>query len=192
MLRDTLVPHQSFHKFDWYKSEHTPWYFHEYTDKVNVLSTGENFIESVDIILRPLVQILHSKNIRTTPSCSGHFYVKEHYDEIFSKLHLQAKLIREKGVEFTNVETGEKRFYHNPEYLLCYNREEFIDIVSDYSKRGIIGFEDPLSFYYIKLMENPIEFTHIFQQNGFTFVYVFPEHLTQLFHVWTEVSRIVE
>lgn len=194
MLLDTLIPHEVFHKYDWYLSEHSNWYFHKYSDNVNIITTGNKFIESVDDLLKPIINVLHDKGVRTTASCSGHFYSRDEYVKIFFQLEMIEQLIKTTGVEFTNIETGETLFIYNPEYkrLQYVDQETFVDKVIEYAKVGILGLKDSSSYFFNKFKEANLLNIELLHQDKYTFIKTTPKDFNECTHLWTEVLRIVE
>jgi hypothetical protein len=68
-----LIPHSEFHTGCWLQNANKPgWYYFMKRKNANVI-INDLFIETVDEPLRELVTFLHSRNIKTTPSCSGHY-----------------------------------------------------------------------------------------------------------------------
>ena len=194
MLLDTLIPHEVFQKYDWYISEHSGWYFHKYSDNENIIASGNKFIESVDDLLKPVVTVLHDKQIRTTPSCSGHFYNRDEYVKVFFQLEMIEQLIKTTGVEFINIETGETLFTYNPEYerLQYVDQETFVDNVVEYAKVGILGLKDSSSYFFNKFKEASIQNIDLFQEGKYTFIKTTPKNFDECTYLWTEVLRIVE
>jgi len=194
MLLDTLIPHEVFHKYDWYLSEHSNWYFHKYSDNENIITTGNKFAESVDDLLKPIIDVLHGKGVRTTASCSGHFYSRDEYVKVFFQLEMIEQLVKTTGVEFTNIETGETLFIYNPEYkrLQYVDQETFVDKVVEYSKVGILGLKDTSSYFFKKFKEANLENIDLFQEAKYTFIKTTPKDFNECTHLWTEVLRIVE
>lgn len=194
MLLDTLIPHEVFHKYDWYLSEHSNWYFHKYSDNENIITTGNKFAESVDDLLKPIINVLHDKGIRTTASCSGHFYSRDEYVKVFFQLEMIEQLVKTTGVEFTNIETGETLFIYNPEHkrLQYVDQETFVDKVVEYSKVGVLGLKDTSSYFFKKFKEANIENIDLFQEAKYTFIKTTPKDFNECTHLWAEVLRIVE
>lgn len=194
MLLDTLIPHEVFHKYDWYLSEHSNWYFHRYSDNENIITTGNKFIDSVDDLLKPIINVFHSKGIKTTASCSGHFYSRDEYVKVFFQLEMIEQLIKTTGVEFTNIETGQTLFTYNPEYnrLQYIDQEIFVDKVIEYAKVGILGIKDSSSYFFNKFKEANLHNVELLLQGKYTFIKTTPKDLDECEHLWTEVLRIVE
>ena len=146
-LKSDLISHENFHQGIWLKSNGCPWYFFYETPRKYQIPSNDKFYKTLDDDLKNLVKFLHSKNIPTTPSCSGHIHSDNHYGRIYDSLKNTVGSIKSEGINLENTETGRKYFYKNPKYSLPYSRGEFIEELRDYQKIGVLGFVDKFGLH---------------------------------------------
>lgn len=141
-LNVDLIPQEDFHKGFWLQSNISPWYFFYEKPRTYFLPEENSFYKTVDKDLLPIVKLLHGYNIPTTPSCSGHIMSKNHYVDLYKTIDEVKNHITKNGVVLKNPETERKFFYQNKNYNLPWEEEEFVDLMDNYQKRGVIGFMD--------------------------------------------------
>ena len=146
-LSADLIPHQDFHKGFWLQTKTCPWFFFYKSPREFNIPNNKKFYNTLDDDLKDSVIHLHSRGIPTTPSCSGHIRDDRHYDKIYNSLEDTQNKIKEFGVDLINPETNRKFFYQNPNYELPLEREEFVDNLQNYQKRGVLGFVDDGDIY---------------------------------------------
>lgn len=151
-LSADLIPHQDFHKGYWLKSNNCPWFFFYESPRQFLIPKDKGFYETLDEDLKNLVVKLHKKNIPTTPSCSGHIYNTNHYGKIYESLRDEKNTIQNKGIIVKNPETNKKFFYSNKNYNLPFGKQQFLEEIQDYQKKGVLGFVDNQNLYE-KLMD---------------------------------------
>jgi hypothetical protein len=146
-LSPELIPHSEFHTGIWLQpTEKNNWYY--FSRKLN-LNRIENkqFLSTVDAPLKELVSFLHSKNIRTTPSCSGHHNSERDLQNIYYSLENDRDEIVDYGLPLLEVESGERFFYRNMNYDLPWSKVEFVKQLREYQEKGVLGMrldlEDP-------------------------------------------------
>ena len=86
ILNSDFIPHENFHKGFWLKTEKCQWFFFYESPREFNLPNNKNFYNTLDEDLKDIVIGLHSKNIPTTPSCSGHIKNDDHYEKIFKTI----------------------------------------------------------------------------------------------------------
>lgn len=125
----------------WYMVEGDElWYYHGARDKVEIPS-GDDFDETVDEDLKPLVKFFHLRRIPTTPSCSGHSPTEKHFKKVWRKLRREADLICSKGLPLVDVETDEKVLFKNPDYKLDHQSfDGFYKEKVAHARNGYLGF----------------------------------------------------
>jgi hypothetical protein len=159
-ISPALIPHKEFHNGIWLRSSNGKgWYYFVKKKSSNTIA-NKKFMQSVDIPLRELVQLLHSKEIKTTPSCSGHCFKKPVLKDIYKSIESDGHLIRQGGIELKDVETGEKFFFSDEEYTLPWNKSEFVDHLGDYQQNGIIGIK-PGKKYGLSKRLRELDLPHI-------------------------------
>lgn len=136
-----LIPHKEFHNGAWLRSpSETGWYYFR-EGKNNNIIRNKDFLKSVDAPLRELVKLLHEKEIKTTPSCSGHCHGKGQLKSIYSSIEKDLDLIRQDGLELMDIETGKKILFREDEYALPWNKSDFVNKLDEYQHNGIIGIK---------------------------------------------------
>lgn len=185
-LQSDLIPHEKFHKGIWLKTNKCPWFFFYETPRKYNLPSDYKFYQTVDDDLKTLVKFLHSKNIPTTPSCSGHVQDEKHYGKIFDSLNNTTQDIKSQGINLSNPESGRKFFYKNPKYSLPFSREEFIDELKDYQKKGVLGFVDKVGLY--EKLSNKIP---VINDEGITLVLTKGKDSDTISKNWKAIERII-
>lgn len=101
--------------------------------------SNDQFMESVDAPLKELVQFLHRQQVRTTPSCSGHFRRREEYKKVFAALEQDQEQIHQEGLKLKDIETGKVYHFQHKNYRLPWQEEEFLDRIMTYQHKGVLG-----------------------------------------------------
>ena len=160
MFHSSLTPHRDFYKGYWFRSTNSNWYFFYECPKEFMISTSDEFYKTLDYELVDIVKLLHSKNIATTPSCSGHSFNTDYYSALYNTIQKEYSHIRSTGLQLTNVENLEQTNYLDSNFYFPYSKEKFVDIMLVYGKVGILGLLG--NFSYIKGIEGlEIEFDGI-------------------------------
>lgn len=136
-----LLPHKQFHKVQWLRVDDGPWWYYSPKQMIYRVEESKEFFEYVDEEIRNLVRFLHGRGYATTPSCAGHFYEREHFNNIYNLLKKQQDKIRNSSVVLTspNQETINPR-YQDPSYYIPWsNEEEFLGEVIRYQTKGVLG-----------------------------------------------------
>lgn len=118
-LSPSIIPHHHLPTTRWYRAT-GPWYYHRPTAEPPRQRLAPDFYDHVDRALRPLVRLLHHWDLRTTPSCQGHFHPREHFERVWAQLARDRRRIRApgQGLRVTDSETGERFRFHAPDYEL--------------------------------------------------------------------------
>jgi hypothetical protein len=167
-----LIEHKNFHKGIWLLSLSRPrWYYFMKKSRPAKI-TNRNFLQSVDKPLRELVKFLHSKKIKTTPSCSGHHKSKKVFEKIYETLKDDTRYIRNEGLKLRDIESGRLFLYRNKNYVLPWNKKRFLQKVIPYQKNGIIGIiaGNKLKVKR-KILELKIEGAKIYEKDAIVFIY---------------------
>jgi len=106
--------------------------------------------------LKKIFLLFQNLNIKTYPSCQGHFYKKQKIKKIWNHLINDEQKIKT-GIIFSNVENGKKYFYINKNYVLPWQdyKSFFIDIKKN-AKNGYFAFESNhlIDFKNLKKLNN--------------------------------------
>jgi hypothetical protein len=103
--------------------------------------SNPDFLESVDEPLRELVEFCQELGIRTTPSCAGHYKSKQDFEKIYESLEKDQDDIKNRGLSFTDIETGRTYSFRDENYSVPWDKETFVNRMSEYQKNGIIGIK---------------------------------------------------
>jgi hypothetical protein len=186
-LSADLIPHEDFHKGYWLKENKCPWFFFYETPREYSIPKNKKFYSTLDDDLKDLVQFFHSKNIPTTPSCSGHIHDDEHYHKIYSSLMDTANNIKTGGVELVNPETNKKFYYQNPKYKLPISNDSFVEQLRDYQKKGVLGFVDDFKFYDKLKKEIPVE-----KSGNITLIKTEGKTPKQISRNWKNIGKVIK
>jgi hypothetical protein len=186
-LQSDLIPHEKFHKGFWLKTEQCPWFFFYEAPREYKIPKNKNFYSTLDDDLKNLVIHLHSKNIPTTPSCSGHIKDDNHYSDVYDKLAKTSKEIRGSGVELMNPETNKKFFYHNPTYKLPLKKNDFLEELRKYQRKGVLGFVDNQNLYHKLKHEIPVD-----RYDDVTLIMTEGKTQNQISRNWKNIEKIIK
>lgn len=192
ILHTHLIPHEYFHKGIWLSNEQVPWYFFVKKDRDFEIPKNTDFYDTLDEILYPIVKKLHKNNISTTPSCAGHFEKKGYYSEIYDSLkHFEKSAKNE--VILHDDENGKKYKYRNKNFELPWSKDEFLDKIINYQKKGVLGFKDNKKQIYNKLKSDSFEKKH---NDGVTLILITSETPKDCHDKWKslygQLNRIIE
>lgn len=191
-LSNELIPHRDFHKGYWYKSPNLDWYYFKREKRIDEIPSNKSFYSSLDKDLRPLTKFLHSEDIITTPSCSGHIYSKNYFEGIYDKLEKDSYIIKEEGLEVENIETGEKFLFKDSNYSLPYSKDEFIDSAIEYTKNGVIGI-DNLPERILKALDKiQTKKLRSTMDNGLCLIHTHGESTEEIKKVWSLVTYLLK
>jgi hypothetical protein len=188
-----LIPHSEFHKGIWLLSAKRPsWYYFKRQKKRNRKVTNRNFIASVDPPLKKLVSILHKRKIGTTPSCAGHNMRDRNFEIIFPDLEKDAEEINAGGLEMKDVETGESFLYRDPTYHLPWTKEEFVNALSLYQHKGVLGIR---TGHRRKLSDRlqaiSVDGVRIIKEPGVVLIFTNEENQHEIEETWKQVTEAV-
>lgn len=186
-LNANLIPHKDFHKGYWLKTNQCPWFFFYESPREFKIPNNKEFYKTLDEDLKESVIHLHSLGIPTTPSCSGHVKDDRHYDEIYNTLENTQNRIKESGVDLINPETNKKFFYQNPKYNLPMEREDFVNKIRKYQKRGVLGFVDDGEIYEMLNYELPLE-----RSGDVTMILTEGKTKGQIKRNWKNIEKIIK
>lgn len=152
MFHRSLTSHFDFYKGYWYKSKTSKWYFFYETEREYSINTSEKFYSTLDDELVPIVELLHSKNIITTPSCAGHNYSEKYYRELYKEICHSVEQIKSRGLELVNIENDTTIIYRDDSFFFPYSETTFVRFMLEYGKVGVLGLLG--DFSYIKDTHN--------------------------------------
>lgn len=186
-LNPNLIEHENFHKGYWLKTQDCPWFFFYETPRKYKIPKKKEFYNTLDSDIKKLVSFLHSKNIPTTPSCSGHIEKDSHYDRIFNSIVKTSEKIKKEGIELENPETDKKFYYFNPTYKLPIDKTYFIENLREYQKKGVLGFVDNLG-----LSEKLSDTLPIMTDNNVTLIFTKGNSEKQITQNWKWIEKILK
>lgn len=101
---------------------------------------------TVDPQLRGLVAALHAAGVPTMPSCSGHWPDPQWARRCYADLLQDLQKIRHGGLEFIDVESGQRVWYKNAFYALPWaDGKQFLREMSAFNGCGYLAFVPPPS-----------------------------------------------
>lgn len=139
-LRADLVAHEQWLWRQWfYADESALWYYHRPRHELRMVADRQ-FYALVDPELRELCQLLHGHGLRTTPSCEGHFYPEQRFQQIYKQLQQDQAAIRGQGLAVKDSETGQTYLFREESYRLPWSDyEEFFAQVGAQQGVGYLG-----------------------------------------------------
>lgn len=187
-ISSDLIPHNKFHKGEWYKSQ-SQWYYFNECEQEYKLPTSKIFYQGIDPQLLPILKYLHSKNIPTTPSCEGHFYNRKYYKKLYAKLCKDAELIKTVGIILEKEDYT--HHYIDPNYIIPWTESEFLQQVSTYQTNGVLGFVDNYKEYYNILEKQQTESIQISHDNSITLIQVQSTDNARMCASWNIVKSLI-
>jgi hypothetical protein len=186
-----LLPHTEFHKGLWLHPGHKYGWYYFMKKKNSFLISDPSFIDTVDGPLRELVTFLTEKNIRTTPSCSGHHIDKHEIKKIYEGLEEDAEKILKQGLELKDVQSGRKYIYSNAHYHLPWNEGDFSERLSKYQHTGVLGMKlGKRKTAKARLLSLDLPDTRIKEKDNILFILT-NEDGSRNFGVWKEITKQV-
>jgi hypothetical protein len=126
----------------WYYAD-PHWYYHAPALE-HRLSDDAKFYELVDPPLRPLCRAARAAGLSTTPSCAGHFYMKERFARLWATLQRDADGIRGGGLAVCDSESGAPCVFQDPAYVLPWTDfDAFFAQVDALQRQGYLGLAVP-------------------------------------------------
>lgn len=140
-ISSSIIPMEKFPTKRWFTSSgDSLWYYHAPRGKVD-LPTSSDFTSSLDPFVKPLVDFLHLRRVKTTPSCSGHSHDEDHFLKVWFKLARDAQSIKSKGLVLTDVENNRTFLFRDRDYQIPWRSfHDFFSDISKDQKRGYLGF----------------------------------------------------
>lgn len=137
-LHADLLPHRRWGVRKWFYASPL-WYYHGPSPDHRVQADSQ-FYALMDPNLRPLCRLLHQAGVRTTPSCQGHFYPREHFQRVWGQITRDAAAITQAGLPVRDSETGRLYLFRNPAYTVPWPTfEAFHDQVALHQTTGYLG-----------------------------------------------------
>lgn len=181
-----FVPHEDFYKYKWLlpKGKKSKWYYAKESNGIYQIPTSERFLDSVDAELKESVRYLHEMDIPTTPSCSGHFYKENYYEDVYNDLIKECQSINSTGLELIDPETEEISFIKDQTYKIPWNRKSFIERGIGHGHIGTIGLFDPSKKVITALKEGTPKCSQILEEDNLTIFITNPKSKSELKEAW--------
>ncbi len=191
-LDPNLIPHNSFHKGAWLLSLEKPDWYYFLPKKNTGAIKNKGFLKTVDRPLRSLVRYLHRKGIKTTPSCSGHHFSERNLEKIYDNLEHDKAAIQNGGLHLKDVETGKIYLFSDKDYLLPWSRQEFIEQLTIYQQKGVIGIRlGNRKKAKLDLLKLSIEGARVGEKYNIVFIFVKGENGNNS-SIWKKVTKAVK
>jgi len=142
----SFVPPEGFNGKRWYRPVRlgSAWFYHR-PEPLRPASFMRDY-STVDPQIRGLVAALHAASVPTMPSCSGHWPDPAWSRRCHAELLQDLEKIRNGGLEFLDVESGQRVWYRNPFYSLPWaDAKQFQRELTAYNGLGYLAFVPPAS-----------------------------------------------
>lgn len=117
-----FVPHRHWALRKWFYANPL-WYYHRRrTDEE--IRADRRFYSLVDPCLREVCHLLLEHGLQTTPSCQGHFYGQERFEQVWEELLRERSQIVADGLEVRDSETDDRYRFHDTRFTLPWERFE--------------------------------------------------------------------
>jgi len=141
-LHATLVPHREWAIRQWFYANPI-WYYHR-RSAVHEIRPSGRFYQLVDPQLREVCHLLNSAGARTTPSCQGHSYPREHFERVWEELRREAPLIGGAGLWVKDCESDQSCVFRRSDYRIpwpCF--DDFYREAAAHQNVGYLGILVP-------------------------------------------------
>jgi hypothetical protein len=113
-LRADLVPHNRWATRRWFYANPI-WYYHRKSAAHEIRLSGR-FYQLVDPELREVCRLLNDAGLHTTPSCQGHDYPRDRFEQIWRELQREAPAIRGEGLIVRDCENETPYLFRSPDW----------------------------------------------------------------------------
>lgn len=194
-----LVPQENFHRGCWVKSDdEVKWYYYIDGKSNSGNIESDDFINTVDKELKPIVNLLHKNNIKTSPSCAGHFAKKKYFYDIWNGLKNHEDKIKTKGIILKDPENNNTINFKDINYSLPWIKRDFVEKAYEYQKKGVIGFYKSnsnskkfcnwLSNTYSKSCDEKINIKQI-EKDNIVLLITNPDDKKELEIIWKKILK---
>jgi hypothetical protein len=188
-----LIPHALFHTGAWLLPVERPyWYYFGKKRNSNTIR-NKDFIKSVDGPLKELVEFLHGKGIRTTPSCSGHHISERDLKKIYEALEEDSHDIRNGGLDLSDIETGHSYLFRDKNYSLPWEKEDFLEKVETYQQKGVLGMHlenrKQIKGQLLALNQKGVTIT---QKGSLLFIFTDESQQAAIIETWNKITAEVK
>jgi len=141
-LRADIVPHRDWPIRKWFYANPL-WYYHRKGQDSDIVP-NRKFFSLVDPDLRQVCHLLNTAGLQTTPSCQGHFYDRNRFENIWQTLTREKDLIRADGLIVKDSETDREYLFRDAEYSLPWKTfDDFFEQAADHQGTGYLGILIP-------------------------------------------------
>ncbi|MCE9540415.1 MAG: hypothetical protein K8R85_14540 [Bacteroidetes bacterium] len=186
-----FIPHNKFHKGSWLLPIKRPnWYYFKEQKNRNII-TNSDFSKNVDGPLKELVNYLHKKGIKTTPSCAGHHIHEKNFEKIYDSLKQDKKDICKNGLVLEDSESGKIYIYKNKKYQLPWSKKIFLKGVMLYQQKGVIGIKLRNKKLRKKILKLNISEVKIKEKDSILFIFTANKNGNNLSN-WKKITKKVK
>jgi len=141
-LSADLLPHRQWAVSKWFYANRL-WYYHRPGTDEEIIASPR-FYQLVDPELRDLCHLLNEAGLRTMPSCQGHSYPRERFENIWRELERELPQITGEGLIVRDCETDREFLFRDPGYRLPWEEfEDFYHAAGEHQGVGYIGILVP-------------------------------------------------
>ena len=137
-----LVPHHEWAARRWFYANPI-WYYHRQSTE-HEIRDARRFYELVDPALREVCRLLNGAGLRTTPSCQGHSYPRQRFEQIWTELNREALEIRGGGLVVRDCENDTPYRFAQPDWRVPWpSFETFYREAASHQNEGYLGIIVP-------------------------------------------------
>jgi hypothetical protein len=141
-LSANLLPHREWAISRWFYANPI-WYYHR-RSLVHEIRPAGRFYQLIDPDLRDVCRLLNDAGARTTPSCQGHCYPRERFQQIWDELGREEPLIRGEGLEVKDCENDEALLFRQKDYRIPWRSfDDFYRNAAAHQNVGYLGILIP-------------------------------------------------
>jgi hypothetical protein len=141
-LRADLVPHHEWASRRWFYANPI-WYYHRQSTG-HEIRTGHRFYDLVDPKLREVCRLLSRAGLGTTPSCQGHSYPRERFEQIWTELNREARAIHGDGLVVRDCESDAPYLFRQPDWHVPWSSfDTFYREAAAHQNEGYLGIIVP-------------------------------------------------
>lgn len=142
-LTPEFIPHEDFHRGSWLKAKGSNWYYFLRGEDNEGEISNKWFDNTLDPEIKSLVKLFHDNDIKTSPSCAGHFSKANYFEDIWDQLDREKEKINSDGLKLYDSENNDETIFKDKKYDLPWGKKEFVNKAMEYQKKGVLGiFKD--------------------------------------------------
>lgn len=192
-ISPAFVEPEFFHRYSWLQpqSSNDSWYYSSPSPGIVKFPTNSQFYKTLDRGLHLAVRHLHQCGYPTTPSCTGHFYGPEVYEDLWIGIDETCQQIRKSGMCFVDPETGMEYECHDPNFKSPFSKTQYVNQALRQGHKGVLGMFDPSSKIYQHLERAEIPSSRIKKDGPLTLFLTMPGTEIELDSIWENFTDCI-